>query len=166
MVWVKPNYDIEIFYNWHHRTVFTASLPSLSSLSLCFWGSAAISLSVKNEISFCYKSFHNETKTKEKSQQMKFELISKATYAESWNVCSSLSWNCVECLTQKLLVRMNPEMTVILRTHFGLVSSPLEVLAYEVSSFFRQYHSTIISFCIRIKYSVSMMQKLGLDWTV
>ena len=178
MVWVKPNYDIEIFYNWHHRTVFTASLPSLSSLSLCFWGSAAISLSVKNEISFCYKSFHNETKTKEKSQQMKFELISKATYAESWNVCSSLSWNCVECLTQKLLVRMNPEMTVILRTHFGLVSSPifqnlllllpatLDVLAYEVSSFFHQYHSTIISFSIRIKYSVSMMQKLGLDWTV
>ena len=81
----------------------------------------------------------------------------------------------MECLTQKLLVRMNPEMTVILRTHFGLVSSPifqnlllllpatLEVLAYEVSSFFHQYHSTIISFCIRIKYSVSMMQKLDLD---
>ena len=123
--------------------------------------------------------FHYETKTKEQIKQMRCELISKATYAESWNVHSSLSWNCVECLTQKLLVRMNPEMTVILRTHFGLVSSPifqnlllllpatLEVLAYEVSSFFHQYHhSTIISFCIRIKYSVSMMQKLGLDWTV
>ena len=127
---------------------------------------------------FVTSPFIMKRKQKKKSQQMKFELISKATYAESWNVCSSLSWNCVECLTQKLLVRMNPEMTVILRTHFGLVSSPifqnlllllpatLEVLAYEVSSFFLQYHSTIISFCIRIKYSVSMMQKLGLDWTV
>ena len=178
IVWVKSNYDIEIFYNWHHQTVFTASLPSLSSPSLCFWGSAAISFSIKNELSFCYKSFHNEMKTNEKSQQMKCELISKATYAESWNVCSSLSWNCVECLTQKLLVRMNPEMTVMLRTHFGLVSSPifqnlllllpatLEVLAYEVTSFFQQYHSPIISFCIRIKYSVSLMQKLGLDWTL
>ena len=71
---------------------------------------------------------------------------------------------------------MNPEMTVmILRTHFGLGSSPvfqnlllllpaiLEVLAYDETSFFHQYDSTIISFCVRIRYSVSMMQKLGLD---
>ena len=56
---------------------------------------------------------------------MKCESISKATYAESWNVHSSLSWNCVKCLTQKLLVRRLPEMTVILCSHFGLVSSPI-----------------------------------------
>ena len=45
---------------------------------------------------------------------MKRKSISKATYAESQNVRSSLSWNCVECLTQKLLlVRTKSEMTVI-----------------------------------------------------
>ena len=43
---------------------------------------------------------------------MKRESISKATYAESPNVHSSLSWNCMEHLTQKLLVHMKSEMTV------------------------------------------------------
>ena len=56
---------------------------------------------------------------------MKCESISKATYAESRNVHSSLSWNCVEHLTQKPLLRRSPEMTVILCSHFGLVSSPI-----------------------------------------
>ena len=44
-------------------------------------------------------SLHNETKIKKQSQQMKRESISKAMYAESRNVRSSLSWNCVERLT-------------------------------------------------------------------
>ena len=44
---------------------------------------------------------------------MKRELISKATYAVSQNVRSSLSWNCVERLTYKLLTRTKSEMTVI-----------------------------------------------------
>ena len=32
--------------------------------------------------------------------------------------------------------------------------------------FLRQYDSTIISFCARIEYFPSMMQKRGLDWTL
>ena len=38
---------------------------------------------------------------------------------------ASLSWNCVECLTQKLLVHREREMTVISRHHAGFVSSPI-----------------------------------------
>ena len=44
---------------------------------------------------------------------MKRELISKATYAVSQNVHSSLYWNCVERLTYKLLTRTKSEMTVL-----------------------------------------------------
>ena len=32
--------------------------------------------------------------------------------------------------------------------------------------FFRQYDTTIISFCVRIEYSASMTQKRSLDWTL
>ena len=66
-------------------------------------------------------SLHNETKIKEQSQLMKRESISKATYAESRNVRSSLSWNCVERLTQNHALRVTlPEMTAISSAHFGL----------------------------------------------
>ena len=77
-------------------------------------------------------------------------------------------------------------MPVISRAHFWLVSThicfnlllllpaALEVLIYEVTCFFgfcfffflRPYDSTIISFCVRIEYSLSVTQKGGLDWTL
>ena len=56
-------------------------------------------------------------------------------------------------------------MTVILRIHFGLVSSPIlhlmyfyychyvgSTCTYKVTSFLHQYDSMMISFCVRIEY--------------
>ena len=86
---------------------------------------------------------------------MKHESISKATCAESQNVRSSLSRNCVERLTQKT----THTHKVWNDSHFGLISSPifqslplllpvhLEILTYELTSFLRQYG--VFSFCVR-----------------
>ena len=62
-------------------------------------------------------------------------------------------------------------------SHFRLISSPitfskftflllvdLEILTYDVTSFWGQYD--VISFCVRREYSASMMQKCCLDWTL
>ena len=75
---------------------------------------------------------------------MKHESISKATCVESQNVRSSLSRNCVECLTQKT----THTHKVWNDSHFGLISSPifqslplllpvnLKILTYELLNFF------------------------------
>ena len=103
---------------------------------------------------------------------MKHESISKATCAESQNVRSSLSRNCVQRLTQKT----THTHKVWNDSHFGLISSPifqslplllpvnLEILTYELTSFLRQYD--VFSFCVRREYSASMTQKHVLDWTL
>ena len=103
---------------------------------------------------------------------MKHESISKATCVESQNVCSSLSCNCVERLTQKT----THTHKVWNDSHFRLISSPifqslplllpvnLEILTYELTSFLRQYD--VFSFCVRREYSASMTRKRVLDWTL
>ena len=103
---------------------------------------------------------------------MKHESISKATCVESQNVCSSLSCNCVERLTQKT----THTHKVWNDSHFRLISSPifqslplllpvnLEILTYELTSFLRQYD--VFSFCVKREYSASMTQKRVLDWTL
>ena len=61
--------------------------------------------------------------------------------------------------------------------HFRLVSTPIFKFTFVIGCCFRrtntrgnfflhQYDSTIISFCVWIEYSLSMMQKHSLDWTL
>ena len=134
---------IKTLNNWHHRTDFSSFTAILiQPIFMLFRFNCQTLLRKKWTVSFCCCFIMN--KGKEQIQQMKWELISKATYAKPWNVHSSISLYSLKGLTQKLLISMLSDMTVIRHTYFRLVSIPLkfffltltaclEVLVYEVT---------------------------------
>ena len=119
--------------------------PSFSGPSSLFSrGSMGVLFSIKN-VSFCC---HFMLILQRRTEPWKTSMA-QATLAKRRNGGSSLSWNCVERLTQKVLVSAHFYFYLFPNARYFVSTS----MWGNLFSFFFcvcQYDTTIISFCVRI----------------